>query len=310
MKTLRWLLVAAVSAILLTRPRVIVASPASAAHLAALHLHRTNLVQGLLSGSAELLSVASSDTVRLITESQPTVIGPANVETFYRAFLNRFSVRGCTRTETGVFDLGRRVVEIGHFTEQLVLKQSGQIFNLNGNYLDAWEKLSDGRLQLVTAAWNYDAAPPDGDLLRFPEVPSVRTAFQPRVTVNSNLSFELAALCRLIETAVTQHDANVWSRCYADDAVLLANNSAGAVGRKAVDNYIAAHCRELPVFEQLDIRNDRIEELDGYVFEYASHVASWRNGDSSGVSTGKNLRIWRREPDHALKIFLQIGAYD
>ena len=64
------------------------------------------------------------------------------------------------------------------------------------------------------------------------------------------------------------------------------------------------------MFEKLDIRNDRIDEFDDVIVEYASHVANWRNGDSSGVNTGKNLRIWRRGPDHGLKIVLQIGSYD
>jgi len=124
------------------------------------------------------------------------------------------------------------------------------------------------------------------------------------------VSFELAALGLLHELAVQQHNATLWSRLYADDAILLANNGGLVVGRKAVDDYIAAHCPQLPVFEKLDLRTDRIEELGDYVFEYASQVANWRRGDSSGVSTGKNLRIWRREPDHALKIVLAVGAYD
>jgi hypothetical protein len=68
--------------------------------------------------------------------------------------------------------------------------------------------------------------------------------------------------------------------------------------------------QHLPVFEKLDMRNDRIEVTGRYVIECASHVANWRNGESSGVNTGKNIRIWRREPDGALRIFLAIGMYD
>ncbi len=70
------------------------------------------------------------------------------------------------------------------------------------------------------------------------------------------------------------------------------------------------HVKELPVFEELDIRNDRIDNLGTFVIEYASHIASWKNGDSSGVGLGKNIRIWRREADHSLKLFRAIGMYD
>jgi hypothetical protein len=66
----------------------------------------------------------------------------------------------------------------------------------------------------------------------------------------------------------------------------------------------------MPIFEKLDVRNDRIDDLGNYVIEYASHIAIIRSGDFSGVSTGKDLAIWRREPNGALKIFRHITMYD
>jgi ketosteroid isomerase-like protein len=242
--------------------------------------------------------------------TQPTVFGPANAAAYHRAFLARFTVLDYARTSAGQFDLGSRVVEIGRFTQQLTHKDTGATFDVIGKYLDAWEKLPDGMLRLITAAWNADTWLPQAEMFRFPEVPSVRTAFEPRAPIDTEVAFELAALGLLHEAAVVQKNAGVWSRFFADDAILLANNGGFHAGRDAVDDYIAAHCPHLPVFEKLDLRNDRIEESGDYVFEYASQVANWRNGESSGVGTGKNLRIWRREPNHALKVVLSIGSYD
>lgn len=268
-------------------------------------------MKALLTGDAEqLLPTVQAETLRLMPITQPTVFGPANAAAYYRAFLARFAVRAYTRTSASQFDFGERVVEIGRFTQKLTHRGTGETFDLNGKYLDAWEKLPDGALRLVTAAWNSDAWLPHAELLRFPDVPSVRTAFEARAPVNGDVSFELAALGLLHELAVVQRDARMWSRFFADDAILLANNGGFHAGRKAVDDYIAAHCPQLPLFEKLDLRTDRIEELGDYVFEYASQVANWRHGDSSGVGTGKNLRIWRREPGRGLKIILSIGAYD
>lgn len=286
------------------------APAASPAHQAALRQYRENRTQGLLAGNPGPLAAQFSENIRLMPVTQPTVFGPNNAAAYHRAFLARFAVRDYTRTSAGQFDLGTRVVEIGRFTQKLTHKGTGEAFNLNGKYLDAWEKLPDGALRLVTAAWNYDTGLSNAEVMRFPDVPSIRTAFAPRAPINSQVSLELAALGLLHELAVVQHDAGLWSRFYADDAILLANNGGLHAGRKAVDDYIAAHCPQLPVFEKLDLRNDRIEELGDYVFEYASQVANWRHGDSSGVGTGKNLRIWRREPGHALKIILAIGSYD
>ena len=128
------------------------------------------------------------------------------------------------------------------------------------------------------------------------------------------LSLELAGHAapygRPRQKAVVQHDASLFSRCYADDAILLPNYGKAYRGRAEIDPYAVDHFAHFPVFEKLDIRNDRVDESGGFVIEYASHVANWRNGDASGVNTGKNLRIWRREPDHSLKIIVQLGAYD
>jgi len=158
--------------------------------------------------------------------------------------------------------------------------------------------------------WNYDQDVQNGDDFRFPDVPSVQMAFQPHLPVNDSIRFELAALNLLLGQAVSQHDAKLWSQFFADDAILAANYVPIARGRAEVDRYLEEHVRTLPIFEHLDIRNDRVDVSGNYVIEYATHVANWRNGDSSGVSTGKNLRLWRRESNGTLKMIRQIGSYD
>lgn len=163
---------------------------------------------------------------------------------------------------------------------------------------------------LITSAWNYDHAVDFSDLLRFPEVPAVHVAFQPRAAVTSQAGIDVAALGLLIERTVSLHDPRLFSLLYAEDAVLLHNYQPVLVGREAIVAFNAEHFKKLPVFEKLDIRNDRVDDLGGYVVEYGSHVASWRNGDWSGVSPGKNIRIWRRQADGALRIFRSIGMYD
>ncbi|MEJ7644851.1 MAG: hypothetical protein WKF87_09665 [Chryseolinea sp.] len=81
-------------------------------------------------------------------------------------------------------------------------------------------------------------------------------------------------------------------------------------GKKEVTEFLKDHVTHLPVFEKLDIRNDRIDNLGEYVVEYASHIAMIRNGDWSGVNTGKNITIWKREKDCSLKIFRGMAMYD
>ena len=64
------------------------------------------------------------------------------------------------------------------------------------------------------------------------------------------------------------------------------------------------------MFEKLDLRTHRIDDLRDYVIEYASGVANWRVGESSGVSLGKNILVWRRESGGTLKIWRAMSMYD
>lgn len=272
--------------------------------------YRADIVKSVLEGRPELSSPYYAEQIRLMPEFQRTVLGKTNSMAYDRAFAARFSVHEFRRDKMEVLDLGSRLVESGTFHLKMTLKNNGQTRQLTGKYLDVWEKSESGALLLVTAAWNHDRAIEFSDELRFPALPAVQMALQARVPVRDRISLELTAFNRLLETSIIQHDGGVWSQFYADDAVLFANYSPMHVGKKAVDVYIGEHVKQLPIFEKLDIRTDRIENLGRYVIEYASHVANWRNGDSSGVSTGKNIRLWRRDSDGALRIIRQIGMYD
>jgi len=190
------------------------------------------------------------------------------------------------------------------------LKSTGKAYELHGKYLNIWEQKTDGTLLLITEVWNYDHQVEIADQLLFPEVPTVNVAMQAHLPIEDNITFELAALNSLQEKAVTQHDAKLWSQFYTDDFILFRIGKPLFKGRKEIDSFLAEHVKELPIFEKLDIRNDRVDNLGEYVIEYASHIAIIKNGDWSGVSTGKDIRIWRRGSDGSLKIIRGIGTYD
>jgi ketosteroid isomerase-like protein len=272
---------------------------------------RSDYSKGMQENKPELFQVHYSDTVRLMPPFQKTILGKEHAVSYYKAILNRFTIQTFIRKEIEILDLGTQVLETGTLSLQLTSKSTGTQQVLFGKYMNLWAELKNGNLSLITEAWNYDQYYGDihGDL-KVDEVPSVHVAFQPNVLINNSISFELAALNRLLDATVTQHDGNTWSQFYCDDGMLMPSNHPICQGKKSIDEYIKAHVNEFPVFEELDIRNDRIDNLGTFVIEYASHIASWRNGNSSGVGLGKNIRIWRREADHSLKLFRAIGMYD
>ena len=271
--------------------------------------HRADTITAMRSGDVGALVKSYSPAIRLMPEYHPTLFGEADARAYFVAFFERFEVSAYQRESFGHFEIGARLVEIGRFDIRLTPKRGGASIELPGKYVDVWETSGEVR-KLVVHGWNYDRYPASQEPLRFASPAGRRTAFEARVPVRDALSFELAALNRLLETAITQRDGNIWSRSFADDAILLPNHHAPVRGRAEIDAYVAEHVVGLPVFEKLDIRNDAIVADGRYVMDFASHVANWRRGDDSGVNTGKNLRIWRRAPTGGLALVLQIGMYD
>lgn len=280
-------------------------------HFAAyLDQFRADYARAVLGGTPDPMLGYYAADVRLMPEFQRTVMGRESAAAYHRAFAERFAVDAYHRAAAETLDLGARVVEHGEFTVRLTERATGQAHALQGKYQDIWARRPDGGLSVVTQAWNYDHAAAVEQRLRFPAVRGVDIALQPHVPINSAISFELAALNRLAEVTITQHDARIWRQFYTGDAALRYSRQPVHAGRAAIDSFLVAHVRGLPVFEKLDIRTDRIDDVGRYVIEYASHIAIVRFGEGSAVVTGKNTVIWRREPGGALKIFRGMAMYD
>ena len=270
---------------------------------------RNDLIQSQSDKKFERLQIYYADDFRLMPEFQETVKGKANTVLYDQAFVKHFEVQDYDRHETEVIDIGARVIEIGFFTMKLTLKAKQQQELVRGKYIDLWQKENE-KLLLLTQAWNYDQSLPWENEFHFDEVPSENVALMSHVPIQDNASFELAALNRLIEKTISEHDDKVWVQFYSDDGNFFYSRHAPVAGKKSLTEFLEKHARELPIFEKLDIRNDRIDDLGKFVVEYASHIAIIRAGAFSGVFTGKDLAIWRREPNGSLKIFRHIGMYD
>lgn len=275
-----------------------------------LNQFRSAYSEGMLSEKSEEMLTYYDESIRLMPEFQLTIMGKRNVSLYYAAFSSRFKIQDYSREKKECLDLGSRLVEIGLFSMKLMLKNTRQEYSLKGKYMDIWARSEKGDVRLITQAWNYSHPIDFDEQLKFQDVPSVNIALQPHLTINSRIRFEIAALNELLVTTVTHHDARIWSQFYADDGMFIYSSHPIYEGRKALDQFIEKHAAEMPIFEKLDVRNDRIDDLGNYVIEYASHIANWRNGDSSGVSTGKGVTLWRREKEGSLKIFRGMAMYD
>ncbi len=271
---------------------------------------RTVYAKAVLTEKPELLARYYADSIRLMPEFQKTVLGKRNALSYHRAFSNRFDILAYSREEIEILNLGTRAVEIGKFTMTVSLESTGQEHHLVGKYLDVWKVSPDHELSLLTEAWNYNHPSEIEAQLRFDDVPQVDVALRAHLLIDSPIRLELAALGKFMETTIVQHDGALWSQFYSDDGMFLYSRHPPYKGRASLDTFFREHAEEMAIFEKLDIRNNRIDELGDYVIVYASHIAIIRNGGFSGVFAGKDLAIWRREPNGPLKIFRHIAMYD
>lgn len=286
----------------------ILLSPAAfAQHERALDQFESAYTQALIEERADRVLPFYSENIRLMPEYHGTLFGATNAQAYFTAFFERLTVRAYERERLRIFDMGRRVMDVGRF--KMNLTSSSGTHEVAGKYAEVWRN-TNGKLSLLAQTWNFDQYPGNAEEFRFASVPGVRIAFEPHVVVKDALSFELAALNKLQEDAIKEKDANLWSQFYTDDALLLVNHGREQDGRRAIDAYLKEHVAEMPVFEKLDIRHDAVDSVGSYVIDYASHIAIWRHGDASGGNTGKNIRLWRRESQGGLKMLTQIGTYD
>ncbi len=270
---------------------------------------RADFLASMLNGDVSFMSYADN-SLRLMPEFSMSVITQANSVKYYEAFHKRFDITSFSRTESETLDMNRYVAEWGTFTMKLTAKNTSKNYDLPGKYMDLWVKDASGKLSLVCQAWNYSRAVDFADQLKFNEVPVVNIALSAHSTIADRISFELAGLNELMESTIIQHDAHQWKMFYDNDGNFLYSNSPVYQGREALDKFIDEHVTGLPIFEKLDIRNDKIIDLGTYVIEYASHTAFVRGENWSGTGTGKDLRIWRRGTDCSLRIFRHIAMYD
>lgn len=258
----------------------------------------------------EIAQVAQwmSPEIRLMTTRQPTMLGKKNALLYYESFFKRLDLKNYSRSKVQQLDLGKKVIEIG--TIKMTLLYENKSEEINAKYMDIWKRNSDGTLSIETLAWNYDKWVEMGDVLKFPEVPNVRTALNAHHPIEDDISFEINALVSYLEDVIIEGDPQLWASFYDPEGIRIGNYTPLCQGTACLQAYFDKHVNEVPIFESLDIRPEYIEQLGDYVLEYSSGLVSWRYPDASGVSTSKGIRLWKRSENGPLKLLYLISLYD
>lgn len=243
-------------------------------------------------------------------EYQANLIKKEKIENYYSLLTKRFNIKAYDREITEIIDLDKRVIEIGNFKATYNLIEKDTSLNLNGTYLNIWEQAKNGELKVLVESWNYRHDVKNKEIFTFLELGKSSWNDSYLKIDTTSTAFELAGLNELMTKTVSSHNPQLWTQFFTTDAKYIYSHTPVQVGINAINHHLIDHCKYLPKFDKLLIGNNRIEILNGYVIEYASHYVDWSFGETKGISTGKDIRIWKRMPDCSLKIYRQIAMYD
>lgn len=274
-----------------------------------LQQYREIYIAALVSEDSKALLTHHAEQTRLMPEANPTIFGRENASLYFEAFFERFEIDQYEKKPLKYIDMGEAIMEVGTFRLKM-RNAKGDQRHLSGNYANLWKKTVNDTWVIEADVWNYDQWVDFKEELVFVGVPSVRTALQARVQPENAQTIELEAYQLLNATAVMQGDARAVSYVYAEDALIFPNYDGALQGRPAIYEWWQRHMLELPIFDFIHNRTDKIESFGGYLVQFSSHTAAWRTDNDSGISTGKHLRVWLKDTDGILKAQFSISAYD
>lgn len=90
----------------------------------------------------------------------PAAKGRAAIEAYHKAFAQQFMVHGITLTATDTQVRGDTAVDIGTYTQSLMLMKGGGMFDDKGKYIVLLKKDASGNWMLTHAIYNSDNPPP------------------------------------------------------------------------------------------------------------------------------------------------------
>ena len=247
-----------------------------------------------------------TDKTYLMGEYQKVLKGKSNLENYYQAFLKRFKVNSYEKQIVELLDLGNWMVETGTFEMNLTQKGTATTETYQGKYQNLWQREENGEWKVFAEAWNYNHPIEDWSIFSFPELEvydhlSVRLESVPiQVLAHNSYSEEI----------ISNHDDKKWAQLYDEQGMLLYSHSPLYNGKSAISAHLKEHVKTLPTFNTLDIGNFFLSELDEYIIELGNHYVDWSLGENQGISTGKNIRIWKKHPNGSIKVFRQTAMYD
>jgi len=263
-------------------------------------------ITNLLEGNIKARSKFYTEDSYLMGEYQNVLKGKSNINGYFSAFLNRFHVTHYEKERLELLDMGEWMLETGSFKMKLHHKKNDTRKMYEGKYQNLWKRQENGDWKIFAEAWNYNHSVDNWEQFDFPNI----NAYDHLNAIVSNCPTQVLGMNLLSEEIISNHDEKTWSELYDDHAMLLYSHSPLYNGKNSITAHLREHVKTLPTFNTLDISNFFVVELEKYIIELGNHSTDWSYDEDRGLSTGKNIRIWKKKDNGSIKIYRQTAMYD
>ncbi|MDB4292981.1 hypothetical protein N9954_06185 [Maribacter sp.] len=244
-----------------------------------------------------------TDDAILMAEYQPTIEGRETIALYYNEIFKRQQIKSYTKEITEIINLDSTFIEIGIFKKVFLEADTDTEQVQNGKYWNTWALAKNDSLKLKGEAFGFfhPIENPNSLLVDLPE--------NGRQAAN-NVPLELRAYRALGEKGVQERDGILRAEMYSHDGKFMPFADTTKTGMSELQPYLIAYNSGNVKIDSIHTYTHRYENHQDYILEYSKFYVSWQVPNFSGVTTGKGVRIWKREEDNTLRIFRQLGSHN
>ncbi|MBA4053923.1 MAG: hypothetical protein C0490_04355 [Marivirga sp.] len=240
-------------------------------------------------------------------EYQLTLDGRQHIEGFYREMFDHQNIKIFQRQPRDYIHLGKSIVEIGTFLKEYTDSKTDTLRKLTGKYWHVWEAQPDGQYRIKGEAFGFFHPVAHPETL----IVTANNTQPDDFEIKKDIPFELKAYNALMEKGVRKRDGVFRSEFFTEDASFYPFADTTVTGMEKIKPYLIGYSsRGSVTIDSIMCYTYDFEYSGDYILEYDMFKVKWSVPGFSGRTEGKGIRIWKRQEDHSLKLYREIGTHN
>lgn len=243
-----------------------------------------------------------TDDAILLAAYNPLIDGKRDIETYYTEVFHRQKLTAYQKETEELFDFGNTLLEIGSFKKEFDTEPS-----LEGKYMNVWKRTATGDLGLKSESFGYYHPVDTPEKLRVFSLKDKTPGLQARE--GKTVPLELDVYDALNENCVRDRDTKKLIESYTEDAVYYPFADTRKAGIEALRTHFTEYHRNPVKIDSIQIWTYDYEPVGDGIIQYAKFYVQWTVPGFTGSTQGTGQIYFKRQADHSLKIFRQIGLH-